>query len=196
MAKTLESYSKKKKVLLEDKEIMRFLDSVPTGRLLIINAGSGSYAAKKGFDVTVVEEDLALIKEARKKNPKVKYEYSNLFQFAKRTRKDSFDAIIDNSYSQALRRSELHRLYKQLGKMLRFDGKLFSKVLSVDDEYCKKHCPKRHWTMVEGQYMNFFEKKLILKFHRKYGFSVDKYLVATDERTSHVVYSTLRSMKL
>jgi len=198
---TLYSYSKRSRnVNLADSQIIEFLKTVKPGKLLIISAGSAGQAAKKGFEVTVVDDDLRAIKKARKANPGVKYEYSDFFSFSKREKKNAFDCIIDNGYSSRLRRRGLNRFYKEISKMLRFDGCLLSKTLSVADEYCQEHCPKRHWTYIGKEYVNFFDNKSITKVVRRHGFKVRNHRDFTYEgdapNTYNILSAVQKSMKL
>jgi len=159
------------------------------------------YAQEKGFFVRVVDNDLAAIKKARKQNHKLKLQYSEFFSFSKRIRKDAYDIVIDNGFSHSLRRGQLNRFYKEISRMLKYNGKLFTKNYSDTDPYCKKHCPKRKWTYVDDKYLNFFSKTLIIGYLRKYGLSVNsnetrKYPEAKDIRIYHIIISTLKSMKI
>jgi len=198
---TLFSFSKKKpeRVFDPDKWMIRFLKQLKHGRVLMIGYGPEAiYASKKGFNVTVVDDDLRRIKKARQKHTGIRFEYSSFFNFSRRIRKDEFDIVLDNKYSHRLRRSQLSRFYKEIARMLRFNGRLFTKTYSTQDSYCREHCPKRHWTMINEHYMNFFDKRLILVSLRKSGLYVNTYNLRNypDKHTYHVVTSTLKTMKL
>ncbi len=197
---TLFSYSKKKKQEKSesDRKVIGFLKAQSVkGKLLIISdAPEAEEALRLGFDVTVVESDLDTVKEARENNKDINYEYSDFFSFAKRLQKDSFGAVFDNSYSNSLLRSRHSKFYKELAKLIKYDGTLITKILSTQDPYCREHCPKRNWTYIGGHHLNYFTKSQILRLLNLNGFSVNKYTAAKDRNTYHLVNSSLKAMKL
>jgi len=195
---TLQSFTAKHRVLGEaDEDTARFLDSNKPGKILIINAGPGAHARKKGYDVVVIDDDLATIKAARARAEQVHYEYADFFSFARRNVKNSYDYVIDNGYSNRMKRSQLHRFFREISKVLKYNGKLLTKTLSVNDSYCKEHCPKRHWTYMGEDYVNFFGKKEIVKNLLRYGFVVSTHAEKTiGDQTFHFLQSTQKIVKL
>jgi hypothetical protein len=190
---TLFSFQEKpeNKAKAPDRNIAGFL-KILRGKLLIIGAGEEAHSIK-GFDLTVIDGDLARVQECRNANPSATCEYSDFAAFAKRTPKASFDVILDNTYSNGLHRSALHAFYHDASKLLKYNGSLLTKAYSVDDTYCVEHCPQRHWTYVGDKYLNFFSKKAIIKAIERHGFVVESYVA---EPGLHVVNSRLKMMKL
>jgi len=197
---TLFSYSKKKKQKSDevDKKVIRFLKAQSEkGRLLIISdAPEAKDAQKLGFEVTVVDSDLNTVKEGRQKNKKINYEYSDFLSFARRIRKDEFDIVYDNAFSNSLLRNQNSNFYKDVSKILKFNGTLITKLLTTNDPYCKEHCPIRNWTYIGDYHINYFTKNQILKLLKLHGFNVNKYSVIKNKNTYHLLNSTLKTMKL
>ncbi len=197
---TLFSYSKKRKQEKgeADRKIIGFLKAQSVkGKLLVItDAPEAEEARRLGFEVTVVDSDLNTVKEARERNENIDYQYSEFFSFARRMPKDTYDIVYDNSYSNSLLRSRNSKFYKELAKLIKYDGTLITKVLSTQDPYCREHCPKRNWTYVGGHHLNYFTKSRVLKLLNLNGFTVNKYTIAKDRNTHHLLNSTLKAMKL
>jgi hypothetical protein len=198
--KSLLSYSKKfeKKDNNPNEKIINLLKAESKkGKLLFIsNAPEAKEAQQLGFEVTVVDNDLEIIKESKINNPEINYQYTEFFNFSKRIKKDQFDTIFDNSYSNLLLRSNQSKFYKEIGRILKFNGNIISKILSTDDKYCQKHCPKRHWTVIGDYHINYFDKKQIYKILRRYGFIINKYDILKNKNTCHLLNSTMKAMKL
>lgn len=200
---TLFSYSKEKekKDKIPDKHIINFLKSQKKSRILFIGfAMSAYYADKQGFKVTIVDDDLGAIKDGKALSKRVTHEYNEFFNYSKKSRKNSFDIIVDKGYSQTLRRNKTGKFYKEIAKLLTFNGKLLTKVYSTTDSYCIEHCPKRHWTYIENNYLNFFTKQRLLKLlhinFKVQKYSLEKYIENEKIRTYHFVVSVLKVMKL
>jgi hypothetical protein len=195
MAKKLTLYSFQEKpenqAKATDKNITGFL-KILRGKLLIVGAGQEAHDIK-GFDMTVIDPDLARVQECRKANPNAVCEYADFPSFARRCQKNTFDVILDNTYSNTLHRSALHSFYHDASKLLKFNGTLLTKAYSIGDTYCTEHCPLRHWTYVGDKYLNFFSKKAITKAIERHGFVVESYVA---EPGFHVVNSRLKIMKL
>jgi hypothetical protein len=198
--KSLFSYSKKfkKKDNKPDEIIIKHLKAESKkGKILFITNSSETVIAEQlGFDVTVIDNDLNVIKEGKKNNSNINYQYSEFFNFSKRIKKDEFNLILDNSFSNLLLRSKLPKYYKEIGRILKYNGNMISKILSTDDPYCQKHCPKRHWTTIGDYHLNYFDKKQIYKILRKFGFSINKYEIIKNKNTYHLLNSTMKAMKL
>lgn len=196
---TLFSYESAKKAMDEapDRAVVDFLKAQKPCRALFIKAAAGAHiAGKLGFEVTVVDSDLAAINASRAKG-ELRHEYSDFFSFAKRTPKDSFETVIDNTYSNSLRRRELWKFYREVSKLLRHNSLLFTKAFSTADAYCREHCPRRNWTHVGNDYINFFTKTSLANAIRRGGFDIRSHSGRTDlDRTYHIVVSQQRLMKL
>jgi len=198
---TLLSFAKKQKQAKKeaDRQIIKFLRKQKPGNVLIIPAEAGleaDYAQKKGFSVTAVDDDFDLIKQARARNRDVVFHYSSFSSFAKKTPRDQFDYIVDNCFSQTLLRESIPGFYTNIARLLKYNGRLYTKVLSISDAYCKSHCPKRQWTYVDEKYVNFFRRKFLITSLKKAGFHVDSYKHIRTEHTFHTITSTLKLMKL
>jgi len=195
---TLLRYAKKPKESKEpDKEVIGFLKAGSKGKLLIINAGPEINAIKKlGYDVTVIDEDFSKVKKSKELHENIKFEYIDFFNFARRSGRSAFDTVLDNGYSDQLLRTRHQKYFIEVAKLLKYNGILITKVLSVTDDYCKAHCPKRQWTYIDDHHVNFFEKKGLLRLLKRSGFHINKHLEKTANRTYHYVHSTLKLMKL
>jgi hypothetical protein len=197
---TLFSYSKSTSEAKKgsDNEAIAFLKTIKPCNLLVLSAGEESiYAIDNGFTVTVFDDDLEALQGLKLLSDQITYEYGAFFTFAKRMKKNEFACVIDNCFTNRLRRNKIRSFYKEIAKMLATNGMLFTRVLSVDDPYCKEHCPERHWTYIKDKYLNYFNEKQVQYQLHSAGFEDDKYSVEkTESDVYHLVRSRLKIMKL
>jgi hypothetical protein len=196
---TLFSYAKKQdeEKRSADSEILAFLRNVTPGNVLMLSTGEeAATALQMGFSVTVFDDDLSLIQEQKKANPRIEYEYGSRVSFMKRAQSSEYQYIIDNCYCNRLRRRELSRFYKDLAKIMATRGQLFTRAFSTDDPYCKEHSPLRHWTMLKDRYINYFTRSQLTRRIEKAGFRIDSYSVEKAQGIFHVIRARLAFMKL
>ncbi len=86
-------------------------------------------------------------------------EYDSFRRFAKESRINSFDMVIDFSLTSKLMKDNIGELYSYISRILKFDGTLYTLVRSTDSEYCRMHCPIRKWTIKDRGFVRFYTKK-------------------------------------
>ena len=108
----------------------------------------------------------------------------DIFNFVKKVPKNEFSVVLDSKFSNRLTLGHLKRYYKNIAKALQHNGLMYLQVLSTEDTYCKKHCPKRKWTKIKDVYIRFFSKKELIKLLRLTGLKVEQFKIVKQKSTT------------
>ena len=169
-------------------EFISFLSEVKNrGKLVDVGCGIGlesDYAQKLGFEVVAIDNNYSCIKKAKEINHRVDFKQMDIFNFVKKVPKNEFSVVLDSKFSNRLTLGHLKRYYKNIAKALQHNGLMYLQVLSTEDTYCKKHCPKRKWTKIKDVYIRFFSKKELIKLLRLTGLKVEQFKIVKQKSTT------------
>ena len=155
----------------DNKYIDKFLQCLNGKKILDVGCGTGrdcKYIEQKGYDVIGIDISKEMLKIAKEKYPKGKFEIMDMTNIDYPD--NTFDGIMSNCSVFHIPEELLSQTMESFKRVLKNNGKLFL-ILQEGHEQKMVEEPYRHGVYV---YMNYFSKKNIEQLLEEHNFKIDK----------------------